>query len=50
MHGCVWYVCGVFAITDGVCCSLVPGTLVGVFVFSVIWSELLITSAITCPL
>ena len=29
-----------------VCCSVVFGTLVGVFVFSVIWSELLMTSAI----
>ena len=35
---------------DDVCCSVVFGTLVGVFVFSVIWSELLITSAISCPL
>ena len=26
------------------------GTLVGVFVFSVMWSELLTTSAISCPL
>ena len=26
------------------------GTLVGVSVFSVIWSELLMTSAISCPL
>ena len=25
-------------------------TLVGVFVFSVMWSELLLTSAINCPL
>ena len=32
----------------GVCCSMVFGTLVGVF--SVMWSELLITSAISCPL
>ena len=29
-------------------CSI--GTLVGVFVFSVMWSELLMTSAISCPL
>ena len=35
---------------DGVCCSVVFGTLVGVFVFSVMWSELLMTSAISCPL
>ena len=33
-----------------VCCSVVFDTLVGVFVFSVMWSELLITSAICCPL
>ena len=26
------------------------GTLVGAFVFSVMWSEVLMTSAITCPL
>ena len=37
---------------DDVCCSVVFGTLVGVFVFSVMWSELLIhhfhvTSAIS---
>ena len=25
---------------DNVCCSVVFGTLVGVFVFSVVWSEL----------
>ena len=31
---------------DDVCCSVVFGTLVGVFVFSVMWSE----SAISCPL
>ena len=31
-------------------CSVVFGTLVGVFVFSVMWSELLMTSAISCPL
>ena len=35
---------------DNVCCSVVFGTLVGVFVFSVMWSELLMTSAISCPL
>ena len=35
---------------DYVCCSVVFGTLVGVFVFSVMWSELLMTSAISCPL
>ena len=29
---------------------VVFGTLVGVFVFSVVWSELLITSAISCTL
>ena len=29
---------------------MVFGTLVGVFVFNVMWSELLMTSAISCPL
>ena len=33
---------------DDVCCSVVFGTLVGVCVFSVMWSELLKTSAISC--
>ena len=35
---------------EDVCYSVVFGTLVGVSVFSVIWSELLMTSAISCPL
>ena len=35
---------------DDVCCSAVFGTLVGVFGLSVMWSELLMTSAIICPL
>ena len=35
---------------DDVCCSVVFGTLVGVFVFTVMWSELLMTSVISCPL
>ena len=35
---------------DDVCGSVVVGTLVNVFVFSVMWSELLLTSAISCPL
>ena len=34
---------------NDVCCSVVFGTLVGVFVFSGMWSWLLITSAISCP-
>ena len=33
---------------DDVCCSVVFGTLVGVF--SVMWSELLMTSVISCSL
>ena len=33
-----------------VCCSVVFGTLIGVFVFSVMWSELLRTYTISCPL
>ena len=32
------------------CCSVVFNTLVGVLVFSVMWSELLMKSAISCPL
>ena len=35
---------------DDICCSVVFGTLVGVFVFSVMWSEFLMTFAISCPL
>ena len=35
---------------EDVCCSVVFGTLVGVFVFSVMWSEFLMASAISCPL
>ena len=33
---------------DDVCCSVVVGTLVDVF--CVMWTELLMTSAISCPL
>ena len=33
-----------------VCCIVVFGTLVGVSVLNVIWCELLMTSAISCPL
>ena len=36
--------------SDYVCGTVVFGTLGGVFVFSVMWSELLMTSAISCPL
>ena len=35
---------------DEVCCNVVFHTLVGVFVFTVMWSEFLMTSAISCPL
>ena len=36
---------------DDVCCTVVFGSLVGVFVYSsVLWSELLMTSDIGCPL
>ena len=35
---------------EDVCCSVVFGTLVDVSVFSVIWHEFLITSAISCAL
>ena len=34
---------------ENVCCSVVFGTLVGVFVFSVMWSDLLMTPTISCP-
>ena len=32
---------------DDVCCSMVVGTLVGMFMFRVVWSDLLVTSAIS---
>ena len=35
---------------EDVCCIVVFGTLAGVSVISIIWSELLITSAISYPL
>ena len=35
---------------DDVCCSVVFGTLIGVFMFSAMWSELLILSDIIYPL
>ena len=35
---------------DDVCCSVMFCTLVGVFVVGVMWSELLMTSTISCPL
>ena len=35
---------------DDVWCSVVFGTLVGVVMFSVMWSELLMVSVISCPL
>ena len=35
---------------EDVCCSVVFGNLVGVFVFSLMWSEVLMISAISCPL
>ena len=39
----------VISVND-VCCSVVFSTLVGVFVFNVMWSELLMTSDISCPM
>ena len=39
----------VWSFKECVCYACDP-TLVGVFVFSVMWSELLMTSAISCPL
>ena len=54
---CVVYAVRLYSVLDtvvisgeDVCCSVVFGTLVGVFVFSVMWSELLMTYAISCPL
>ena len=46
------YACVLDTVISGecVCCSVVFGTLVGVFMFSVMWFELLMTSAIRCPL
>ena len=35
---------------DDFCCSVVFGTLMGVFVFSVMWSEMLMACTISCPL
>ena len=35
---------------DDVCCSAMFGTLVGVFMVSVMWYELRMISAISCPL
>ena len=35
---------------DDVCCSVVFGTRVGVYVFSVMWSELPMASDISCPI
>ena len=35
---------------EDVCSNVVFGTLVGVFVCTVMWSELLMTSAISCSL
>ena len=36
--------------SEDLCCGVMFGTLVDVSVFSVMWSELLMTSAISCPL
>ena len=35
---------------EDVCCYVVFDTLVGMLMFNIIWSELLMTSAINCPL
>ena len=35
---------------DDVCCMVVFDTLVGMYVYSVMWSELLMPSAISCPM
>ena len=36
--------------SENICCSVVFGILAGVFVFSVMWSELLMISDMCCPL
>ena len=41
MSGCKVCLDTVVMSGDDVCCSVVFGTLVGVFVFSIMWSELL---------
>ena len=35
---------------EDICCSVVFGTPVGVYVFTVMWSQLPMTSAISCPM
>ena len=50
MSGCKGVLDTMVMSGDDVCCSVVFGTLLGVFVFSVMWSELLMTSAISCTL
>ena len=51
MSGCIRGVLDTVVISgEYVCCSVVFGSLVGVSVFSVMWSELLMTSAVSCPL
>ena len=42
--------CTVVISGEDVCCSVMLGTLVGMSVFSGVWSELMMTSAISCPL
>ena len=49
MSGCTVSVLDTVVISrDDVCCSVLFGTLIGVF--SVMWSELRMTSAFSCPL
>ena len=43
MSECICVLDTVVMCGEYVCCSVVFGTLVGVFVFSVMWSELLMT-------
>ena len=54
---CVVHVVRLYSVLDTVvisgeelCCSVVFDTLVGVFMSSVMWSKLLMASAISCPM
>ena len=52
MYGLMYFLAAlvIVCVGDDVCCSVVFGTLVGVFVSSVMWSELLMTYPISLPL
>ena len=48
MSGCKVMLDTVVISGDDVCCSVVLCTLVGVFVFSVMWSKLVMTIMVIC--